>query len=296
MANLKEVRTRIQSVQNTQQITSAMKMVSAAKLRRAQDAIIRMRPYAKKLTEIQQKLLSTAVDNQLSIYAEQRLDERVLIIVETSNKGLCGAFNMNVIKKTMALIQEEYSNQYQNGTLDLMCVGKKGAEYLSKRSYNIVATHTDIFDALSFDNAVAIIEPCMKQFISKHYDKVVMVYNHFINPAMQEVTIEQLLPLLPSQKLKSTLKKTEQIDYIFQPAKEDILNELIPKALRVQFYKTLLDSYASEHGSRMTAMHKATDNAADLLKNLRLQYNKVRQSVITNEILEIVSGANALNG
>ncbi|MEI7595314.1 MAG: ATP synthase F1 subunit gamma [Bacteroidota bacterium] len=295
MANLKEVRIRIKSVINTQQITSAMKMVSASKLRRAQDAIVRMRPYAQKLTEIQQNLSSGLDDNNNGIYSVQRKEEKILIITETSNKGLCGSFNMNVIKKTNELVSTTYKEQYEKGNVFLCCLGKKGAEYFSRRKFNVVEVNNELFDKPSFENALPVAEKIMQSFVDGKYDKIVIVYNQFKNAAVQYIQVEQFLPILPAVN-ENINKKASNTDYIFQPGKAEILNELMPKALKVQFYKTLLDSYASEHGARMTAMHKATDNASDLLKELRIQYNKVRQAVITNEILEIVSGANALKG
>lgn len=292
MANLKEVRIRIKSVISTQQITSAMKMVSAAKLRKAQDAIIRLRPYAQKLTEIQQNLSAGADNGSFGTFSTVRKEEKILLIVETSNKGLCGSFNMNVIKKVNELANTTYNEQYKKGNLFLFCIGKKGAEYFVRRKFNVIESNIELFDKLSFERAMPIAEKVVKGFAEGKYDKVEFIYNQFKNAAVQYLTVEQFLPVVTAPK--GTKKSTA--DYIYQPNKEEILEELIPKSLRTQFYKTLLDSYASEHGARMTAMHKATDNAGEILNALKIQYNKERQAVITNEILEIVSGANALKG
>ena len=292
MANLKEVRIRIKSVVSTQQITSAMKMVSASKLRRAQDAIIRLRPYAQKLTEIQQNLSAGSEGGSQGGFSTVRKEEKVLLIVETSNKGLCGSFNMNVIKKVNELANTTYSEQYKKGNLYLYCIGKKGAEYFSRRKFNVVDTNLEIFDKLTFERVLPVAESIIHDYAIGKYDKVEFIYNQFKNAAVQYLKVEQFLPVVPPE---GNTKKGNT-DYIFQPNKEEILEELIPKSLKTQFYKTLLDSYASEHGARMTAMHKATDNAAEMLKALRILYNKERQAVITNEILEIVSGAHALKG
>lgn len=292
MANLKEVRIRIKSVISTQQITSAMKMVSASKLRKAQDSIIRLRPYAQKLTEIQQNLSTDAENGSFGVFSRVRKEEKILLIVETSNKGLCGSFNMNVIKKVNELAHTKYSEQYKKGNLFLFCIGKKGAEYFVRRNFNVVETNLDLFDKLSFDKAMPVGEKIIQGFVDGKYDKVEFIYNQFKNAAVQYLTVEQFLPVVSPPK---SAKKSNG-DYIYQPNKQEILEELIPKSLRTQFYKTLLDSYASEHGARMTSMHKATDNAGEILNALKIQYNKERQAVITNEILEIVSGANALKG
>ena len=292
MANLKEVRIRIKSVISTQQITSAMKMVSASKLRKAQDSIIRLRPYAQKLTEIQQNLSMDADNSSFGVFSTPRKEEKILLIVETSNKGLCGSFNMNVIKKVNELANTTYNEQYKKGNLFLFCIGKKGAEYFVRRNFNVVETNLELFDKLSFDKVMPVAEKIIQDFAEGKYDKVEFIYNQFKNAAVQHLTVEQFLPILSPTKHA----KKSNGDYIYQPNKQEILEELIPKSLRTQFYKTLLDSYASEHGARMTSMHKATDNAGEILNALKIQYNKERQAVITNEILEIVSGANALKG
>jgi len=291
MANLKEIRNRITSVGSTMQITSAMKMVSAAKLKRAQDAITQMRPYAEKLKEILGNL-TASLDISENALAAARPVEKVLIIAITSNRGLCGGFNNNIIKRVNLAITEEYSN----ADVSLLCLGKKAKDAFKRSDmyFDISGTgiSEDIFANLSFGNVSFIAEYVMKAFLDKKFDKVVVIYNSFINAASQAVKEEQLLPIVPTEQ-----KSDKQAgDYIFEPSKEEIVEELIPKTLKIQLFKALLDSNASEHGARMTAMHKATDNAKELQKSLKLSYNKARQAAITNEILEIVGGAEALNG
>lgn len=296
MANLKEVRTRIASVKSTQQITSAMKMVAASKLRRAQNAIIQMRPYAAKLKEILQNLsASLEGGDESSIFAEQREPLKILVIPVSSNRGLCGAFNANIIKATVNLVQGKYATQYANGQVSLITVGKKVSEFFEKRDYNVLEKHDDIFDNLTFENVSALAENVMQGFAGKQYDRVEIIYNQFKNAATQVLVTEQFLPVEPVEKEEGKVETTKA-DFIFQPSKEEIVLDLIPKSLKIQFYKALLDSFASEHGARMTAMHQATDNAQELLKDLSLAYNKARQAAITKEILEIVSGAEALKG
>ena len=291
MANLKEIRTRITSVSSTMQITSAMKMVSAAKLKRAQDAITQMKPYAEKLQEILGNLSAT-LDLSENAYSEVRETKSVLIIGITSNRGLCGGFNNNIFKRVRNLVNEEY----KDANPKVLCLGKKIKDLYKKTDdYYIndeITAVDDIFADLSFDNSAIIVESVMNLFITKEFDKVVVVYNSFINAASQEVKVEQLLPIIP--RVNEDAQGAG--DYIFEPSKSEIVEDLIPKSLKVQLFKGLLDSNASEHGARMTAMHKATDNANDLRKDLKLSYNKARQASITNEILEIVGGAEALNG
>ncbi len=291
MPNLKEIRNRITSVGSTMQITSAMKMVSAAKLKRAQDAITQMRPYAEKLQEILGNL-TASLDISENALAASRPVEKVLIVAITSNRGLCGGFNNNVIKRVNLAINEEYSNS----KVSLLCLGKKAKDAFKRSDMYFDTTGTgiaeDIFADLSFENVSVIAEFAMKAFLEKKFDKVVVVYNSFINAASQEVKEEQLLPIVPTAQANDK----QAGDYIFEPSKEEIVEELIPKTLKIQLFKALLDSNASEHGARMTAMHKATDNAKELQRNLKLSYNKARQAAITNEILEIVGGAEALNG
>lgn len=287
MANLKEIRNRISSVSSTMKITSAMKMVSAAKLKRAQDAITAMRPYANKLTELLQSLSATLDENSGSVYAEQREVERVLIVSITSNRGLCGAFNSNILKETARLAD----NLYANKEVFYLAIGKKANDFLSKRE-GLIANKSAIFDDLTFDNVAEIAQLLMDKFISGEVDKIELVYNKFKNAATQTVMTEQFLPILP---IEAEDNANANLDYIFEPSKEEIVEQLIPKSLKTQLYKAIRDSFASEHGARMTAMHKATDNATELRDQLKLTYNKARQAAITNEILEIVGGAEALN-
>jgi F-type H+-transporting ATPase subunit gamma len=273
-----------------------MKMVAASKLRRAQNAILQMRPYAAKLKEILQNLsASLEGGDDASVYADQRNPQKILLIVISSNRGLCGAFNANVIKKTIRVIEEQYADQYKQGDLSLMTIGKKVSEYFGKRKYNILASHDEIFDEITFDNVSKIAEEVMQSFVDKEFDKIEIIYNQFKNAATQNLVVEQFLPVEPVEQLEGE-NQNSKADYIFEPSKEEIIQDLIPKSLKVQFYKSILDSFASEHGARMTAMHQATDNAEELLKHLNLTYNKARQAAITNEILEIVSGAEALKG
>lgn len=294
MPNLKEVRTRIESVNSTKQITSAMKMVAASKLRRAQNAIITMRPYAAKLHDLMKNLSAQAGDGNGGQFSVVRPAEKVLIIPVTSNRGLCGAFNANVTRTTVRLINDEYKTQLSNGSLQLFCIGKKGDEFFRNRKYNMLGSDNHLFDSLTFSNVVVLANRLMEDFTAEKFDRIVFVYNKFKNAGTQELTTEQFLPVdLPARDENAV---TSDIDYIYEPGKEQILNELIPKTLKIQFYKVLLDSFASEHGARMIAMNKATDNASELIKELKLSYNKARQAAITKEILEIVGGANALNG
>jgi len=294
MANLKEVRTRIASVKSTRQITSAMKMVSASKLRRAQNAIMSMRPYAAKLQEIMQNLSHDLEGSDEGVWADDRGEHKILIIPITSNRGLCGGFNANVAKAAKNLIESKYSAQMKSGNVDIMCLGKKGGDALSW-FYKINEINTEIFDDLTFENSVAIADRLMNNFLEKKYDKIIIIYNQFKNAAVQILQEEQFLPITESVD-ESGEKSEVQANYIFEPNKEDILEALVPKTIKIQLYKALLDSFAAEHGARMTAMQKATDNAEDMLKDLNLSYNKARQAAITNEILEIVGGAEALKG
>lgn len=286
MANLKEIRNRITSVSSTMQITSAMKMVSAAKLKKAQDAITAMRPYAEKLTELLQNLSSTLDGDTGGEYTKQRDIKKVLVIAVTSNRGLCGAFNTNVIKEV-----KSRAELYAGIQVDVFAIGKKGNDVL-KKTLTIADNHSGIFDDLTFDNVAAIAESLTAKFISGEYDKIELVYNQFKNAATQIIQTEQFLPLAPIVSDKVSTAG----DYIFEPSKEEIVLTLIPKSLKTQLYKAIRDSFASEHGARMTAMHKATDNATELRDQLKLTYNKARQAAITNEILEIVGGAEALKG
>lgn len=293
MANLKEVRGRISSIVSTEQITKAMKMVSAARFRRATEAIVRMRPYADKLREILGNLSASLEDNS-SVFAQEREVRNVLVLVITSNRGLAGSFNMNAIKAANNLIASEYAQLKKTENLHIMAVGKKGQDYFLKHRYQVVGDYNDLFNDLTFLNASAIAEELMEGYVDGKYDKVVMIYNQFKNAAVQVITTEQLLPISPVRDAQAETK-THKVDYILEPSQRAIVEELIPKSVKMQFYKALLDSHASEHGARMTAMDKATENAGELLRTLRLQYNRARQAAITNEILEIVSGANALS-
>ncbi len=294
MANLKEVRLRIVSVSSTQQITKAMKMVSAAKLRRAQNAIQQLRPYANKLRDILENLSSSLEGSEGSVYAQARPVEKVLIIAVTSNRGLAGAFNANIIRSVNRLLSEEYAAQNKAGNVKVLCIGKKASDFFSKNRNIYLGHHNEIFGHLDFEAASAIAAKAMTDFADGTYDRVVVVYNQFKNAAVQFVQNEQLLPIQPPAPVDN--KKAAKNDYIFEPGKEQIVLELIPKSIKTQLYKALLDSHASEHGARMTAMNKATDNAGELIRDLKLSYNKARQAAITNEILEIVAGAEALNG
>lgn len=293
MANLKEIRSRISSVSSTMQITSAMKMVSAAKLKKAQDAITQMRPYAEKLQEILGSVSAT-LDVSENAFSEQRESKNLLIVAVTSNKGLCGGFNNAVIKEVKNMI----ANEYTDHSISVLPIGKKANDAFKNTEFNIKGSklprHLDeLFDDLSFDNVAPAAEKIMNAFLSKYIDKVIVVYNSFKNAATHIVRKEQFLPIAIDE---SNSDKKQNADYIYEPNKADILTEIIPKTLKIQLYKALLDSNAAEHGARMTAMHQATDNAAELKKDLNLAYNKARQASITNEILEIVAGADALNG
>ena len=286
MANLKELRSRITSVSSTMQITSAMKMVSAAKLSRAQDAITQMRPYSEKLTQLLQDLSATLDDDTSSKYAEEREVKNVLMVAISSNKGLAGAFNTNIVKA----VKYKAKNDYDSKKIDLYTLGKKANDVL-KKDYEVYKNNNAIYDDLSFENVSEIAEELMQLFLDEKYDKIVLVYNQFKNAATQIVQHEQFLPIEQFET-----EEEKQLDYLFEPSKIEIVKELIPKSLKMQLYKALRDSFASEHGARMTAMHKATENATELRDDLKLSYNKARQASITNEILEIVGGAEALNG
>ncbi|NBS18305.1 MAG: ATP synthase F1 subunit gamma [Flavobacteriia bacterium] len=286
MANLKEIRNRIASVSSTMQITSAMKMVSAAKLKKAQDAITAMRPYANKLTELIQNLSGSLDGDGQNPYTIRRSEEKILLIAITSNRGLCGAFNSNIVKETLRLAKEDHVGK----NIEFMGIGKKGTDILSK-SLTLKSRHDAIYDDLNFGNASQIAVKAMDAFAQGQYDKVLLVYNQFKNAATQIVTVEQFLPIVSEE---NTLQQAPA-DYIYEPSQAAIVNQLLPKSLKMQLFKALRDSFASEHGARMTAMHKATDNATELRDQLKLTYNKARQAAITNEILEIVGGAEALN-
>jgi F-type H+-transporting ATPase subunit gamma len=286
MANLKEIRNRITSIKSTMQITSAMKMVSAAKLKKAQDAIVAMRPYSSKLTELLQNLSATLDGDIGGAYSTEREVSKVLLVVVTSNRGLCGGFNSSITKTVVKTVAEKYADKQ----VDVFSIGKKGGDVLSKE-YEIVSNRNDIYDDLTFDNVALIAENLMSLYVDGSYDKIELVYNQFKNAATQLPQVEQFLPIKPVEGGEAITNS----DYIFEPSKIEIVEALIPKSLKTQLYKAIRDSFASEHGARMTAMHKATDNASELRDELLLTYNKARQAAITNEILEIVGGAEALN-
>lgn len=296
MPSLKEVRVRIDSVKSTKQITSAMKMVSASKLRKAQNAIQTMRPYAIKLAEIMHNISQVMEETHESAYTEVREPEKILVVAIASNRGLCGPFNANVAKAVKGLLDDTYKTQHENGNVEIYTIGKKVFDFLKIRKVTVHRRNDELLDNLSFEEMLPVVEDIMKDFTEKKYDKVLIIYNQFKNAAVQILKTEPFLPIVPPKPKAGTAKSYPGVDFIFEPSREEIVKKLIPKSLKIQFYKALLDSMASEHGARMTAMHKATDNADDLLKNLKLSYNKARQAAITNEILEIVSGAEALNG
>jgi len=290
MANLKEVKGRIQSVVSTQQITKAMKMVAAAKLRRAQERITQMRPYSQKLSEIIQNVSGSQSEEINNPYAEQRTVERVLLVVVSSDRGLCGAFNSSGFKYTRNLIDTQYSSQESAGNVFILPIGKKSYEFFKKRNYNVIEGYSHLIEKLEFDGAREAAEMIMQEFVKGEFDQVEIVYNEFKNVATQIIKSEQFLPI----KDEAEDVQDSNVDYLYEPSQAFIFEELLPKSLKIQFYKTLLESNASEHGARMTAMDKATENADELLKDLRLTYNRTRQAAITKEILEIVGGAEAL--
>ncbi len=294
MANLKEIRTRLSSIKTTRQITSAMKMVSAAKLRKAQDAIIQMRPYALTLLNILKSLANNIESEEVDIFKENRPVKKALFIVITSNKGLCGAFNSNIAKQVINELSDDYTDLSQNNAFDLICIGKKGAELLIAKGFKIKETRNELLDDLNYQDIKKLAFELTQSYVDGKYDLIKIYYNQFKNAATQEVISEQYLPFKTEEDIKE--ESNQKLDYILEPSKEEIVKDLIPKSLKIQLYKALLDSNASEQGARMTAMHKATDNATELIKELQLDYNKARQATITNEILEIVGGAEALKG
>lgn len=295
MASLKEVRGRINSVQSTQQITKAMKMVAAAKLRRAQDAIIQMRPYAQKLEEVLANVSSTMDSVEDNVYGAKRDTlKRALIIVITSDKGLCGGFNSTILKHTVSHIEEKYAALKANNNLDILCIGKKGTEFFQRRDYRVIDTYKDTLLHLSFDEVQKAAEFAMGRFEKGTYDIVDVAYNEFKNVATQIPRVEQFLPIQEKEIDQKEVVEASLVDYIYEPDMAFIVNDLIPKSLKIKLYKSVLESNAAEQGARMTAMDKATDNAGELLKDLKLIYNRTRQAAITTEILEIVGGAEAL--
>jgi F-type H+-transporting ATPase subunit gamma len=294
MANLKAIRIRIASFKSTRQITSAMKMVSAAKLRKAQDKIVRLRPYANKLHELLVDLSLSLVDSEIeNVYGRVSAPEKVLLVVITSNRGLCGAFNTNVINETRRIISEKYPEQFRKGNLKILPIGKKGFDYFRRQKANMLSEQNSLFNDLTFENVSGLAGNVMDSFKALEFDRVELIYNQFKNAAVQILTNEVFLPV---ETISKGNTKAVAADYIYEPDKEDIIKELIPKSLKIQFYKAVLDSFVAEHGARMTAMHKATDNATSMIRDFTLQYNKARQATITNQILEVVSGAEALRG
>jgi F-type H+-transporting ATPase subunit gamma len=294
MPSLKEIRTRLASVKSTRQITNAMKMVSAAKLRKTQDAILQMRPFSKKLKEIYQIASEAQEENAQNIFFQPNTSDRILIIVISSNRGLCGAFNSNVVKKCLSFISEKRESGFNENNIDIFCIGKKGYDGLKNKNVKIIDTNNTIFDHLTFENTRKIADQLINNFLNKKYSSIELIYNQFRNAVMQDVVIDRFLPVIFEKPPEELFE--EKYYYIHEPSVDTLLNILIPVSLRIQFHKALLDSYTSEHGARMTAMHKATDNATELIGDLELTYNKARQSSITKELLEIVSGANALKG
>lgn len=292
MANLKEIRIRMASVESTQKITSAMKMVSAAKLRRAQNTILKLRPYANELSGILADLLATQAEGEGNPLEEKRAAEKVVLVVITSNKGLCGGFNNNVLKRVEAMLAGEYRTQMTKGQVRFIGIGKKANEYLNRKKYPLIATYDTLLDNCTFQEASEIAEGLMRQFVHKEIDRVEIVYNKFKNAATQILTNEQYLPIC----FESTDGKaaTASNDFIFEPSREELYQQLVPSMTKMKFYQSLLESIAAEHGARMTAMHKATENASELTKQLNLTYNKLRQAAITNELIEMVSGAESL--
>lgn len=291
MAGLKDIRNRITSVKSTRQITSAMKMVSAAKLKKAQDRVVQIRPYALKLREVLMEVSSGLDKGHKGVYIENRKPENVLVVLMASNRGLCGAFNANICKKAVSHVRENYSIQAEQGKLKFLCIGKKAADFIRKSEFELYDSEFAIFDNLTFANTTVIAQKLMKLFADGKFDRIDLVYNSFKNAAVHEQKVEQFLPM--SLEIK---ERNNPSEYIFEPGVEQIVDEMVPKSLKTQLFRTILDSNAAEHGARMTAMHQATDNATELIKDLTLMYNKARQAAITSEILEITSGAEALKG
>ena len=294
MANLKAIRIRIASFKSTRQITSAMKMVSAAKLRKAQDKIVRLRPYANKLHDLLVNLSLSLSDSEIeNVYGRIAPPEKILLVVITSNRGLCGAFNTNVINETRRVISEKYPDQFRKGDLKILAIGKKGFDYFRRQKAIMLPDQNNLFNDLTFDNVNVVAEQVMSSFTTLEFDRVELIYNQFKNAAVQNLTNEVFLPV---EAVTAGIPNTTPADYIYEPDQEEIIKELIPKSLKIQFYKAILDSFVAEHGARMTAMHKATDNATSMIRDMTLVYNKARQATITNQILEVVSGAEALRG
>ncbi len=296
MASLKEIRTRISSVKTTRQVTSAMKMVSAAKLKKAQDAILQIRPYADKLHEILSSLSASLENPGDYVFTQDRSPDKVLLILISSNRGLCGAFNSSIAKMAMDVVMNNYEKQLKFGNVEFLVIGKQGEKYLKSNKLTVAGHANELFDNLTFETINNVAENVMDDFANKKYDRVEIIYNQFKNAAVQIASHEQFLPIEIKEEKQTGKKSLLNYNFIYEPSKEYIVQELIPRSLKIQFYKALLDSNAAEHGARMTAMHKATDNATELIKDLTLTFNKARQAAITNEILEVTNGAEALNG
>jgi len=292
MPNLKDVRNRIKSVISTQQITKAMKMVAASKLRKAQDNIIQMRPFAQKLNDILENVIQASGDQVETVYAEKRDLRKVLIVAVSSDRGLCGAFNSNIFKRVVALIDQKYQKFYQQGHLDILPIGKKSYDFFRKRDFNIIDQYWKLFTDMTYDDVKEVAEFIMQSFRNEHYDEVIVVYNEFKNVATQVLQAYQFLPI---QRTEQEGSHQAKLDYIFEPSQQYIIRELIPQLLHIQFYKAILESIAAEHGARMTAMEQASENADELLEELQITYNRTRQAVITKELNEIVGGAQALS-
>lgn len=296
MPGLKEVRIRIASVKSTQQITAAMKMVAASKLRKAQNSVIRLRPYAAKLREMLENLSGSIENSAESEYSAKRSPEKILLIVIASNRGLCGAFNSNIIKMTTGLLNTTYNSQFSKGNVSLITIGKKPTEFFQKRNYKVIASHDDFFNDLTFARISPFAEYLMESFVKKEFDRIDIIYNQFKNAAVQRLVTEQFLPIVQDTSAGKPANARVTADYIFEPDRETVVSGLIPKTLRIQIFKALLDSFAAEMGARMTSMQQATDNARELLRALNITYNKARQNQITNELIEIISGSEALQG
>ncbi len=290
MPNLKDIKTRIESVKTTRQVTSAMKMVSAAKLKKAQDDIVQIRPYAEKLNDLIFDLFNAREEGQKIPLAEKREADRILVVMVTSNRGLCGAFNSSIVKEVNNIVRKKYPSHYKNDFIDVVAIGKQGEKLLKSSGIKCIKEFNYIYNSVNFKSVEKISDQLISNFLEHKYDKVILVYNEFINAAVQNVSVSQFLPLeFPD------VKSSYSSQYIYEPNQEEIINDMVPLTLKTMFFRTILDSIASEHGARMTSMHKATDNATDLIGDLELSYNKARQTAITNEILEIVGGAEALS-
>ncbi len=294
MASLKEIKNRISSIASTKQITSAMKLVAAAKLKRGQDKIIQIRPYVNKFNEILKEVSSSVDKKHASVYSELREEKKILIVLIASNRGLCGAFNSNICKTALQYVEKNYSAQLKKNNVSFFCISKKANDFISKHKLPIIKNDDTILDDVIFNNTTVLADYLMNSFVNKEFDKIDIIYNSFKNAAVYNQITETFLPVAVDNTDNSTQKTLTKTEYILEPSVEKIIDEMIPKSLKIQLYKIILDSFVAEQGARMTAMHQATDNASELIKNLTLQYNKARQTAITNELIEITSGADAL--